>query len=188
MHPVQNLEEVVLVDDQNNPIGTLAKSLVHSSHTPLHRGFSVFLFDLQGKVLLQQRSIYKQTWPRMWAGSCCGHPALHESTEQAIRRRVVYELGITEINNLTEILPSFRYRCTRDGIVENEICPVWVGTIYQELNLNPQEVASITWKSWEEVTGAIKESPKLYAEWCALEIAQLTSSPAFTTYLSRLEN
>ena len=38
-------EHVVLVDEKNNPTGQADKYLVHSGDTPLHRGFSLFLFN-----------------------------------------------------------------------------------------------------------------------------------------------
>jgi isopentenyl-diphosphate Delta-isomerase len=177
-------EEVVLVDDNNTVLGTMPKAEVHTANTPLHRGFSVFLFDEAGKVLLQQRSSHKKTWPLVWAGSCCGHPMLNESTEVAVRRRVAFELGITAVSNLEPILPDFRYSCVRDGIMENELCPVWVGHIDQTPNQNPQEVEAWEWKPWHEVVQQIRNHPGSYAQWCELEVLQLDALPLFHSYLA----
>ena len=47
-------EIVVLVDEQNNILGTTPKATVHTDNTPLHRAFSLFLFK-DGKLLLQQK-------------------------------------------------------------------------------------------------------------------------------------
>ena len=171
-----------MVNEENVPLGTLPKPEVHSDHTPLHRGFSVFLFDAEGRVLLQQRSHHKRTWPLVWSGSCCGHPGPDESVEHAIRRRAEYELGITEIVDLVEMLPTFRYRCVRDGIVENEICPVWVGKISRELLPNPLEVESYVWESWDKLSARVAEQPGTYSEWCELEVAVLNTLPAFVSY------
>ncbi len=182
------VEEIVLVDEQNTVLGTLPKSEVHTSHTPLHRGFSVFLFDQAGNVLLQQRSAYKQTWPLIWSGSCCGHPMLDESLEHAIRRRTLFELGISEITSLQEILPHFRYQCVRNGIMENEICPVWVGTISSALSPNPQEVAATLWKSWEDFSRTISQHPGTYSEWCELEVAALNKELPFNEYRKTLNS
>jgi isopentenyl-diphosphate delta-isomerase len=68
------IEEVVLVDEENNILGTMPKSLVHGEKTPLHRAFSAFIFNYDKKLLLQQRSHVKKTWPLAWSNSCCGHP------------------------------------------------------------------------------------------------------------------
>lgn len=40
----------------------------------LHRAFSVFLFDSQNRLLLQQRATEKITFPDMWTNTCCSHP------------------------------------------------------------------------------------------------------------------
>ena len=185
MNALKNGEVVVLVDEQNNPLGVEDKYAVHTSQTPLHRGFSVFLFNSSGDVLLQQRSLYKKTWPLAWSGSCCGHPFLGETTEAAVRRRVQYELGIKEIGDLTEMLPLFRYQCIREGIMENEICPVWVGTVTTPIEPNFKEVAEYEWKSWALLSHIIDETPGAYSEWCGLEVRQLNKLPEFVTYLNR---
>lgn len=168
-------EHVVLVDQYNQVVGTTPKATVHTANTPLHRGFSVFLFNPHGMVLMQQRALSKKTWPGVWSNSCCGHPALNESTEDAIRRRVSFELGITDIHNLTEALPNFRYSCVRDGIMENEICPVWIGTIDQDPTLNPAEVEATYWENWQSLTKLIAKHPGSFSEWCELEVAELNS-------------
>ena len=176
-------EEVVLVGEDNIPLGTMAKADVHTALTPLHRGFSVYLFDRKGNVLLQQRSHLKRTWPLVWSNSCCGHPGLDESVEQAIRRRVRYELGIVSIGRLEEILPDFRYSCVRDGVMENEICPVWAGSVGGESNLNPDEVEAIKWKSWEDLALTIQNHPGAYSEWCELQISELNRLPRFREFV-----
>jgi isopentenyl-diphosphate delta-isomerase type 1 len=116
-----NQDVVVLVDEQDNELGIMPKALVHTDKTPLHRAFSVFLFDESGKVLVTQRALTKTTWPGIWSNSCCGHPAPGESYEAAIVRRVGQELG-TAISSLEKV-SDYRYRFERDGVVEHEICP-----------------------------------------------------------------
>jgi isopentenyl-diphosphate delta-isomerase len=37
----------------------------------LHRAFSVFLFDSQNRLLLQQRAAEKITFPDLWTNTCC---------------------------------------------------------------------------------------------------------------------
>ncbi len=100
----QTTEEVVLVDENNTVLGMAPKSSVHGETTPLHRGFSLFLFDRAGRLLLQQRSHSKITWPLVWSNSVCGHPALDESNVDAARRRLAYELGMNA-THIEEVLP-----------------------------------------------------------------------------------
>ena len=69
------LSRVVLVDEENRELGRALKSEVHHAATPLHRAFSLFLFDRRGRTLVQRRALAKRTWPGIWSNSCCGHPA-----------------------------------------------------------------------------------------------------------------
>lgn len=161
-------EQVVLVNDLNEPVGTLEKSKVHSLNTRLHRGFSVFIFNKKGEVLLQQRSKNKITWPGTWSNSCCGHPLPDESNTEAIKRRLKYELGIDKVK-ITEILPDYRYKFENNGIWENEICPVFVGFTKEEPVINKKEVEDIKWVKWEEFVKEINDNPGNYSPWCVEE-------------------
>lgn len=44
----------------------------------LHRAFSVFLFNSEGKLLLQKRSDTKITFPGYWTNTCCSHPLYND--------------------------------------------------------------------------------------------------------------
>lgn len=164
----ENEERVVLVDEHNQPIGTAPKDQVHSAHTPLHRAFSVFLFNPAGLLLLQQRSFHKKTWPGEWSNSCCGHPLPGESIEEAARRRLALELGLYEVD-LQIALPDYRYRAEKDGVVENEICPVLIGFTGQSPRPNPEEVAAVEWVDWETFLAAIKNGTRALSPWCREE-------------------
>lgn len=165
---------VVLVDPFGRPRGTCAKALVHTSDTPLHLAFSVYLFDTRGRVLLTRRALSKATWPGVWSNSCCGHPRPGEPVEEAVRRRVAEELGV-RVGDLTEVLPEFRYRATDDsGVVENEICPVFAAVVpAEELRPDAEEVATTTWAGWDEVVEAVARTPFLFSPWSALQIPDL---------------
>ena len=160
-------EHVVLVDEHNAVLGTTPKSSVHGTDTPLHRGFSAFLFNEQGQVLLQQRSRLKKTWPLMWSNSVCGHPALGESNEDAARRRASFELGL-DLVSIKEVSP-YRYKATKDGVMENEICPILVGRVKTEPVPNPSEVEAVKWLAWEDFLRSIKIHPDTYSIWCREE-------------------
>lgn len=165
-------ELVVLVDEGNNVLGTMPKSEVHQEKTPLHRAFSSFIFRTSdGKFLLQQRSGKKKTWPLMWSNSCCGHPGPGESNVDAARRRLKDELGLDPIM-LEEVAP-YRYCFSREGVMENEICPIVVGFVDKEPTLNPDEVEAVRWVDWVEFIEETKRHPKRYSEWCVEETAIL---------------
>lgn len=161
---MQTEELVVLVDEQDNEIGTALKSEVHHKNTPLHRAFSLFLFDEDGKILATQRAESKKTWPNVWSNSLCGHPQPGESREDGIVRRANEELGCV-IKNLTKV-SDYRYRFERDGIVENEICPIYTATIEKEVAPNPSEVQAWGWFVWSDFLDELRlDDEQKWSEW-----------------------
>ena len=164
-------ELVVLVNDNNEEIGSMPKLDAHHAHTPLHRAFSVYVFNSEGKFLLTQRALGKKVFPGVWTNSCCGHPGPGEATGDAIKRRLQFELGLIPIS-LKVVLPDYRYRAEMNGIVENEICPVYVATVSQDPKPNPGEVEDYKWVDWKEFLTLIKKTPDKYSPWCK-EQAQL---------------
>ncbi len=138
------MELVVLVDDNNNVLGTKPKDDVHTTDTPLHRGFSLFIFNSKKQLLLTQRASTKKTFPGVWTNTICGHLAPDESTAQAATRRLKEELGITGVE-VKEVTP-YRYRfADKNGIVENEICPILIGNFDGNPTPNPTEVDDWKW-------------------------------------------
>lgn len=170
-------ENVVLVDEGNRVLGTMLKSAVHGETTPLHRGFSLFLFDRVGRLLIQQRSHKKKTWPLVWSNSVCGHPTLNESNVDAAKRRLAYELGMSAVH-IEEVSP-YRYTFVRDGVMENEICPILVGFSDEEPKPNLEEVEATRWVAWPEFLAEITKKPGAYSEWCEEEARILGAHPAF---------
>ncbi len=174
-----NQEKVVLVNDNNEVVGEALKSEVHTAHTPLHRAFSIFLFNDKKEVLLQQRSKKKKTWPLVWSNSCCGHPSLEETPEKAAIRRLQDELGISlNLEEIHNLLPNYRYRAEKDGVVENEICPVLVGMYNGEVQINPGEVESYKWIKWEGFLEDLRNGAD-FSPWCKEESFLLEDSPKF---------
>ena len=168
-------ELVVLVDECDRVLGTMPKRLVHGARTPLHRAFSCFAFrSADRRLLLQQRSGRKTTWPLVWSNSCCGHPGPGESILAASRRRLRDELGL-EPTLLEEVAP-YRYCFTRAGVMENEICPILVALVEGEPVLNPDEVEAVRWVAWEAFLREIEQSPGRYSEWCVEEARILARS------------
>lgn len=162
------MEHVVLVDEQDQELGIADKDIIHTQNTPLHRGFSLFLFNLQKQLLLTQRSVSKKTFPGIWTNTVCGHPQLKEKVEDAAMRRLQVELGIgqTEIR----LVSAYRYKfADQQGIVENEICPILVGLCNQQPQINPQEVTQYKWTAWSDFLTEIKKRPQVYSPWCIEE-------------------
>jgi isopentenyl-diphosphate delta-isomerase len=100
---------------------------------------------------------------------------LNESTKQAAARRLAYELGIRGVE-LRMALPDFRYRAEKDGVVENEICPVLIGFTDQEPAINPAEVAETKWVPWDEFLNSVRGPGSELSPWAIEEGVLLENS------------
>ena len=78
--------ELILVDDEDNEIGYRSKAECHDGGGIRHRAFSLFLFNDDGELLLQQRSKEKRLWPGFWSNTCCSHPRRAAWTQHRHRR------------------------------------------------------------------------------------------------------
>ncbi len=162
------MELVVLVDDQNNVLGTKPKDEVHTKDTPLHRAFSLFLFNSKKQLLVTKRAVSKKTFPGVWTNTVCGHPGPDETPEIAAGRRLKDELGITSGD--IRLVSPYRYRfADKNGIVENEICPILVGHADTDPTPNPSEIDDWKWMDWQEFLGETQNTPDIYSPWCIEE-------------------
>lgn len=169
-------ELVVLAGPDGQPAGSADKATIHGADTPLHFAFSAYLLDSQGRTLLTRRALSKLTWPGVWTNSFCGHPAPGEPTPEAIARRARQELGIPreDLTEITEVLPDFTYRAEdSSGIVENEICPVYVVTLRDGASPapNPEEVDSLFWLETSELLAAVDAAAPAFSPWMVAELA-----------------
>ena len=173
-------ESVILLDEQGRHIGRADKAAVHHDATPLHLGFSCYLFDADGQVLLTRRALSKRTFPGVWSNSFCGHPAPGEVITEAVCRRALQELGVT-IELPECALPDFRYRAVAaDGTVENEICPVFVARCDGAIQADPDEVMEWMWVSWVQLRAAA-DLPWSISPWAIQQVRMLDA----TTYTDR---
>jgi isopentenyl-diphosphate delta-isomerase len=179
-------EMIVLVDDAGHPIGTAEKLAGHNASTPLHLAFSCFIFSRTGNLLITKRAHDKKVWPGVWTNSVCGHPGPGESMEDAIRRRLKYELGMGA-TDLVCALPDYRYQTPPfRGIIENEICPVYLGRTYDEPKPNREEVTAYQWVSWKDFLSSIKKDQERYSYWSIDEAILLSQNSLVHGYTTAL--
>ncbi|HEX5917299.1 MAG TPA: isopentenyl-diphosphate Delta-isomerase [Nocardioides sp.] len=169
-------ELVVLLDEDGRDVGAADKASVHHADTPLHLAFSCYLFDDRGNVLITRRALHKRTFPGVWTNSCCGHPAPGEPLDDAVRRRVEQELGAT-VTDLRLVLPRFRYRAEQEGVVENEMCPVFVGSADGAVTPDPEEVDEARWEPWAAFRAGVLDGSRAVSVWCREQVAQLPADP-----------
>ena len=168
-------ELVILLDEQGRSIGVADKATVHDRQTPLHLAFSCYLFTEDGRFLLTQRASGKLTWPSVWTNSCCGHPGPDESMVSAVTRRLADELGLP-VRSIDLVLPRFRYRAVMDnGVVENELCPVFRATTDADPDPDPAEVDAVEWVDWPTFAASVMAGEKSISPWARLQIGELVA-------------
>ncbi len=65
-------EKVVLVNENDEQIGLMPKMEAHEKGI-LHRAFSVFIFNDNNELMLQQRALCKYHSAGLWTNTCCSH-------------------------------------------------------------------------------------------------------------------
>ena len=156
------MEFVVLVDEQDNAIGTMEKQQAHVEGV-LHRAFSIFIFNSDKKLLLQKRASSKYHCGGMWTNTCCSHPRETENTIDAAHRRLKEEMGMQ-----CELKPifSFVYKAEfENGLTEHEFDHVFFGESNQTPTLNLEEVEDFRYVGMEELQTEIKENPAHFTPW-----------------------
>uniref|UniRef100_A0A098LZJ1 isopentenyl-diphosphate Delta-isomerase n=1 Tax=Hypsiglena sp. JMG-2014 TaxID=1550645 RepID=A0A098LZJ1_9SAUR len=175
---VQLLAEMcILIDENDNRIGSDTKKNCHLNENIdkglLHRAFSVFLFNTENKLLLQQRSDAKITFPDCFTNTCCSHPLstsleLEENNALGIRRaaqrRLKAELGIPldqvtpeEIFYLTRI----HYKAQSNGTWgEHEIDYILFVQKNVTLDPDPNEIKSYCYVTQEELRELLEKASR----------------------------
>lgn len=156
------MEEVILVNEQDEVLGTMEKLLAHETGS-LHRAISVFIFNSKNELLLQRRAAHKYHSGGLWSNTCCSHPRLNEDTLAAAHRRLDEEMGMK-----TELEFKFRFQYKSDmpnGLVENEVDHIFFGQTDDLPILNPEEVDKYKYISLAELKKDINANPESYTSW-----------------------
>jgi isopentenyl-diphosphate delta-isomerase len=162
---------LILVDSSDEEIGGLDKEACHDGSGKLHRAISVFIFNRDGDLLIQQRHAQKRLWGSAWSNSCCSHPRVGEETDVAARRRVAEELGL---ETPLRFLFKFEYRSGYDEIgTEHELCSVYEGQVDCEPIVNTNEIQAWEWVSSPELNRRIEQTPNDFTPWLRIEWARI---------------
>ena len=164
------MEQIILVDEQDNAIGTMEKMEAHQKGV-LHRAFSVLLSNSKGEVLLQRRSEHKYHSGGLWSNTCCSHPGPDESLKDATRARLIYEMGI-------DVQPKFAfkfiYKASLDhNLTEHEYDHVFTGVFDGMPAVNKEEVADWKFISIKDLLSALSREPEKYTPWLKLILQRI---------------
>ena len=165
-------EDLILVDEHDNPVGYAPKLAAHENGGRLHRAFSIFIFNSAGELLLQQRASGKYHFGGLWTNTCCSHPRRGEATLDAAHKRLQHELGFdTPLNERF----SFVYRATdpASGLTEHEFDHVFEGRFDGTPAPNPEEVQDWKWVRPDTLRADMRSHPERYTPWFALSVERV---------------
>ena len=155
-------EQVILVNEQDEPIGLMPKLEAHEKAV-LHRAFSVFILNDKKEIMLLQLATHKYHSPLLWTNTCCSHQRSGETNVQAGTRRLQEEMGFTA--DLKELF-HFIYKAPFDnGLTEHELDHVMIGYYNDKPNINAEEVENWKWMTIEAVRKDMNENPGIYTVW-----------------------
>lgn len=155
-------ERINLVDGTGARVGEIGKLDAHVQGR-LHEAFSIFIFDGNGRMMLQRRAARKYHSGGLWTNACCSHPRVGELVEEAIHRRLVEEMGFDcELRESH----SFIYKVTFDnGLTEHEYDRVFVGLYAGDPILNPEEADAWAWREVGDIALQIEREPEAFTFW-----------------------
>jgi len=160
---------VILVDENDNPIGECKKLEAHEKGL-LHRAFSVLLFNNKGEMLLQQRAIHKYHSPGLWTNTCCSHPRPGEDTFEAATRRLEEEMGM---EGEFKFSYKFTYKVSfSNALIEHETDHVFIGKVTSEPEINKDEVHAYKYESIDNIKKDIALNSEIYTPWFKLIIEE----------------
>ncbi len=165
------LMELILVDSNDREIGYETKEKCHYGVPPLHRAFSVLVFNRKGQMLIQKRSSKKKTWPGYWANACCSSPKKGEEIKDSVKKRMLEELGFS---CEPKFLFKFEYSAMYDSLWgENEIDHVFECVYDGDIKENKEEVDEVRFVSLEDLKEDATKKPEKYAPWFLIILHKL---------------
>ena len=151
-----------IVDENDQVIGQALRSECHGNPALVHRVAHVLVFDSNGRLLLQKRSMRKDIQPGRWDTSVGGHLDPGEGYHEAACREMREELGIGRIP-----LTWLYYSKIRNEI-ESENVSTYLARYDGEVRFAPDEIDEVRFWSSEEIDAALGTgvfTPNFEEEW-----------------------
>lgn len=176
---------VILVDQQNQSIGTMDKLSAHLQGK-LHRAYSVLVFRKISdcvELLLQQRSPLKYHGGGLWTNTCCSHPIQDNELISNATERLYEEMGIRI--PLVEA-GIFQYFAQLDNkMFEHEMDHVLIGNwVEQEIHPNAAEVVDYCWMAISTLQQKLAKKPETFTPWLSQALELALSSKEFINLMS----
>ena len=159
------MNKILLTDD------TLYDKLKAHKEGLKHFAFSVFLFDDNGKLLLQKRAKNKYHSGGLWSNTCCSHfKDLNEFDNRikTAKKRLLDELGLQFDGVLNEVCILEYKANVDDDLIENEKDYIFTGILNEDktqFSLNVDEVEEIKFITLDDLKKEIALNKDKYTEW-----------------------
>ena len=137
-----------VVTEKGEIIKTLPRNEIHGNPSLIHKVVHVLVFNREGALLLQKRSVHKDVAPGKWDTSVGGHVNAGEALDEAVRREMEEELGITACK------PKFLYTYIHSNSYETELVYTYSCVHDGEIRFDKNEIDEI--RAWD--TDEIKEN------------------------------
>lgn len=162
-------EDFEIVDETGRVIGMAKRSQCHGNPQLIHQSVHVLVFDRDGRLFLQKRSMRKDVQPGLWDTSVGGHMQPGERPEQAALREAREELGIQPPRI------EFAYQYLWRSEIETELVRAF-GTVDEgPFTLEPSEIDEGRFWTFDDIEAALhaevftgqfcKEFPRMREWW-----------------------
>ncbi len=123
-----------LVNEEGKTIGKATRKECHSGSKMLHPVVHLHIFNDNGDLYLQKRSMRKDIQPGKWDTAVGGHIDYGESVEEALRREVREELGVTDFSPIK--ITSYIF----ESAIEKELVNTFRTVYNGPFNPDPEEL------------------------------------------------
>ena len=155
-------ELLILVSPKDRQTGFAPKMQVHQKGLR-HRAFSVFIFDRNARLLLQQRAQGKYHSAGLWTNTCCGHPRHGERTLAAAQRRLHEEMGLS--CKLLKVSTLLYHESVSNQLIEHEYDHVFAGICDIDPVANPEEAQDWQWLELSKIPDVLNATPQIFTAW-----------------------
>ena len=152
-------KEILDVVDANDIIScSEPRSVVHRDGL-LHRAVHIFVFNAEGQLFLQRRSMLKDSAPGKWVSSCSGHVDSGETYIRAALRELYEEIGLVPTKRLMEV---FRVKACEQ--TDQEFVTVYRCTAEGTFTLDSDEISEGCWIDQDELNDWMSSTPVDFAK------------------------